>query len=276
MLKFRGIFAPLLTPFDHRGELYLAKVRHNVLRLNQTKLAGYLAASGAGEGAMLTLDERARLYKEIKSQSAEGRMLIADVSAPSVYEATLLAKEAAEAGYDCVYLSGARLAGNSRVYFSTVADRSTLPVVAELSGDQAGIGSHPNIAAVCCGGGPDEVAQLRSALPDRVQLLTSSQPQVVACFQAGATGAILPLANAAPFFMLSIEEAIRTREIDAANDLASVAADLVGAVEEFGLGGLKHAADLRGYYGGPPRLPLESAGPRAQERIAKALEEVAS
>ncbi len=275
MLKFRGIFCPLLTPFDHRGELYLAKVRHNVGRLNQTTLAGYVVSGDAGEAPLLTFDERIRLFGEVRGQAAEGRMLIADVSAPSVHETTLLAKEAADAGYDCVFVGGSRLMGNPRVYFSTVADRSQLPVVAGLGGDQGELGAHPNVVAVCCPGSPDDVSQLRAALPDRVQLLTSSAPGMVDCFQAGATAAILPLTNAAPFFLLSIEEAIRTREIAAAKDLAAIAADLVSAVAELGAGGLKHAADLRGYYGGRPRLPLESAGPEAQQRIAKALEEVA-
>jgi len=276
MLKFRGIFCPLLTPFDHRGELYLSKVRHNVERLNQTTLAGYLVSGDAGESPLLTFDERVRLYGEVKGQAAEGRILIADVSAPSVHETTLLAKEAADAGYDCVFVGGSRLCGNPRVYLSTVADRSPVPLVAGLTGDQGEIGAHPNVAAVCCAGSPDDVSKLRAALPDRVQLLTSSEAEAVDCFQAGATAAILPLVNVAPFYLLSIEEAIRTREIDAAKDLVTVAADLIAAVAELGPGGLKHAADLQGYYGGRPRLPLESIGPGAQQRIAKALEGIAS
>ena len=275
MVKFRGVFCPLLTPFDHRGELYLTKVRHNVLRLNQTKLSGYVVSGESGEGSMLTFDERVKLFAEVKGQAAEGLLLIADVSASSVHETALLAEEAASAGYAFAYVHGPCI-GSDQLYFATVADRSKLPLIARIGADQGSIASHPNITAVCSGCTASELEGLRKALPERVQLLTNSHAEMVGCFQAGATAAILSLANAAPFFLLSIEEAIRTREIDAGNDLASVIADLVSAVADLGVGGLKLAADLQGYYGGLPRLPLEAPDPAGQRRIAKALEEIAS
>ena len=275
MVKFRGVFCPLLTPFDHRGELYLAKVRHNILRLNQTKLAGYLAAGESGEGCMLTLDERVKLFAEVKGQAAKGRLLIADVGVPSVHETLLLAKEAEAAGYDFVYAAGPCV-GDDHTYFATTADRSPLPLIAQVDPGQSSVGSHPNVAGVCCRSSADDIGRLREALPDRVQMFGGSQAEMVGSFQAGATAAILPLANASPFFLLSIEEAIRTRETDAAHDLDSVIAELTSAIDDLGVGGLKFAADLQGYYGGLPRLPLQAPDTEGQQRIAKALEEIAS
>ena len=38
----------------------------------------------------------------------------------------------------------------------------------------------------------------------------------------------------------------------------------------YGIPGLKHAMDLMGYFGGPPRLPLVPVGPAAQAEIAEA------
>jgi 4-hydroxy-2-oxoglutarate aldolase len=50
----------------------------------------------------------------------------------------------------------------------------------------------------------------------------------------------------------------------------SRAAQLV--TTKYGVPGLKHAMDLMGYYGGPPRLPLTVVGPEAKKEIQTAFE----
>ena len=39
---------------------------------------------------------------------------------------------------------------------------------------------------------------------------------------------------------------------------------------KYGVPGLKHAMDLAGYYGGPPRLPLTVPTPQAKKEIEDA------
>ena len=41
---------------------------------------------------------------------------------------------------------------------------------------------------------------------------------------------------------------------------------------KYGIPGLKHAMDLNGYYGGPPRLPLTVIKPEAQREIEQAFD----
>lgn len=48
MLKFQGIYPSLATPFDHEGNLYKTKVRHNVERWNRAGLSGYAVCCPAG------------------------------------------------------------------------------------------------------------------------------------------------------------------------------------------------------------------------------------
>ena len=81
------------------------------------------------------------------------------------------------------------------------------------------------------------------------------------------------LANALPYTCISIWEANRSRETDAADDWQrriSPAATLIAAT--YGIPGLKHAMDLMGYFGGDPRLPFVPVGPTAQAEIAKAFD----
>jgi 4-hydroxy-2-oxoglutarate aldolase len=42
----------------------------------------------------------------------------------------------------------------------------------------------------------------------------------------------------------------------------------------YGIPGLKHAMDLNGYYGGPPRLPLTVPCPEAREEIEEAFRDL--
>jgi len=85
---------------------------------------------------------------------------------------------------------------------------------------------------------------------------------------AGATGVISTIANALPYTMISIWEAHRTRDFEAAADWQ---ARIAGAVEiiqgENGEAMLKHAMDLNGYYGGPPRLPGTVLTPDQRRRV---------
>ncbi|HYM11157.1 MAG TPA: dihydrodipicolinate synthase family protein, partial [Bryobacterales bacterium] len=79
---------------------------------------------------------------------------------------------------------------------------------------------------------------------------------------------------AAPYACISIYEAVRTREHEAAQDLQRRLAPAAGAIAEYGVPGLKYAMDLNGYYGGPPRLPLLPAGAEAKREMEGAFRQV--
>ena len=44
-MNLSGVFCPVVTPFTHEDAIYTAKVLHNVSRLNQVALAGYIVGS---------------------------------------------------------------------------------------------------------------------------------------------------------------------------------------------------------------------------------------
>jgi 4-hydroxy-2-oxoglutarate aldolase len=88
-------------------------------------------------------------------------------------------------------------------------------------------------------------------------------------------GAVLAFANAAPYATISIWEAHRTRESAAALDWQNRIAHPAQLVTvKYGVPGLKHAMDLNGYYGGPPRLPLTVLNPAQQREIEQAFREI--
>jgi len=89
------------------------------------------------------------------------------------------------------------------------------------------------------------------------QVLVGSAQTVVPSLEAGAVGAILGFATAAPTVCFEIYIAWKEGDVALAREkqerIAKPAQRLVG---ELGIPALKYALDLNGYYGGPPRLPL--------------------
>jgi len=91
----------------------------------------------------------------------------------------------------------------------------------------------------------------------------------------GACGAILAYANAAPYSTIAIWEAYRSRDEAAGRDWQNrIARAAVLVTVKYGIPGLKHAMDLNGYYGGPPRLPLVPAAAQARAEIEEAFRDL--
>jgi len=89
------------------------------------------------------------------------------------------------------------------------------------------------------------------------QVLVGVAQKLLPSLEAGATGAILAFAAPAPTACYEIYAA--WKEGDA--ELARLKQERISAPSnrvagELGIPALKYAADLNGYYGGPPRLPL--------------------
>jgi 4-hydroxy-2-oxoglutarate aldolase len=246
MIKLTGIYPAITTPFDHHGEIYRAKIRHNVEKWNLTTVAGYLVCGLAGEGPLLSEAEKEFVWGEV-AQFASGRTLIADCSAESVRQSLRLATVAAGLGYAAVLLRAPQMPGaDAQLYFQAVADQSKLPVLAESAAPLA----HPNILT---GTWTTEATTLASSL------------------RAGISAALIPYAAAAPFSAITIFEANLKREYEAAQDWQQRLLPVLGLLERYGVAALKYAMDWNGYYGGIVRLPLRPLPVAARQEIESAL-----
>jgi 4-hydroxy-2-oxoglutarate aldolase len=284
-VKLTGIFASIPTPFDHRGDLYTTKIQQNVGRWNRTSLSGYLVCGSAGEGGLLTVDEKVHVWEQVAATAKSDATLLAATGAESVRETVRLSDRAAEIGYTAVVVAPPRCAAGVgpvpemlRAYYQPVADASRVPVIVENSADGPDswlstetlrvLAQHPNIIAVRQGTDSSRagdssgcvkssgcVRSMDSESPE-LQILAGDACGLVASLDAGACGAILDFAAAAPFLCLSAEEAVRTRQAAAAEELQGLMAHPARALAtRYGIAGLKFAMDLQGYYGGSPRLP---------------------
>jgi 4-hydroxy-2-oxoglutarate aldolase len=293
MLKLQGIFPPIATPFDPEGNLWKIKVQHNVEKWNLTGLSGYVVCGSTGESVSLAADEKTQLWEWVAEYATPEKILIAGTGCESVRETVALTNRAADLGYKAAmvrtphyYKNLVNNAAAQMLFYSTVADQAKIPILIynwpQITGVDIPVeavvqlSNHPNMLGIKeSSGNLEKVAQLVSGVQKGFQVLVGSAPILASCLAVGATGAILAFANAAPYACISIWEAHRTRESEAALDWQARIAHAARLVTvKYGIPGLKHAMDLAGYYGGPPRLPLTVPCPQAKREIELAFQDL--
>ena len=292
-MKIQGMFVAAATPFDHTGAIYRAKVQHNFEKWGRTSVAGFVVGSMAGEGPLLDETEKAELFGLAGKHIAADRTFIADVSAEGVHTAAKLARVAADAGAKLVVSTPPHEYRNliygpdtQALFFRALADRSPIPVLIHNSPLVNGVDlqvetpamlcQHPNVAGIIESGTPvSRIAQLRAKAPNQFTILAGTEAQVWESLKAGANGAVLAFGSAAPYASIAIWEAFRTREEEAGLDWQNrILQPSILVTDMYGVPGLKHAMDLNGYFGGPPRLPFVAATAQQRAEIEEAFRDL--
>lgn len=285
-LKLNGIFPALTSSFDHAGRLWKNKVLHNVGKMNDVALTGYVVCGSTGETPLLGTDERLQLMAWVREASADGKILVAGVGAESVFETVRMANKSAELGYHAAlvltpfyYRVQMHRPDTQLLYFRAVADQSKLPVllynIPQVTGYKllpetvAALAEHPNIIGMKDSSGDLEaLEQTLKAVPSDFKILSGSGANFGDALRLGASGAILAIANAVPYACVTVWEAFRMRQPEAAQDWQARLLPIARIVAtQYGIPGLKYAMDLNGYYGGPPRLPFVPPSPEAKAHI---------
>ena len=283
-MKLQGIFVDTTTPFDHNGDLYRVKIEHNIGKWNRTSVAGYVVGGFTGEGPLLSADEKGELWKLVGASAGPEKVLIAVVQSAGVREAAAQANRAAEHGYVAALIEAPCYekllaeAERQQLYFRSVADRASIPILISNRADSGvemalALSRHPNIGGIVDYSGDCGRVPRLDAFP----VLCGVERVLWNALKNGASGAVLSLANAAPYATIALWEAYRTREEDAGFDWQSRIAPPAELVNSrYGVAGLKHAMDLNGYYGGPPRLPWTVPGPEVKLEIEQAFADLKS
>lgn len=292
-MKLQGIFPPITTPFDHNGDIYAAKVQHNIEKWNRTALSGYVVMGSTGESVMLTAEEKATMWALVAKYAAPEKLLIAGTGMESVRETVCLTNQAATMGYKAAMVRTPHYYKNAftkpeaqLLYYRAVADQAKLPLIIynwpQTTGVDvpaeavAALSEHPNIIAIKeSSGNMEKVMQLVRDVKPGFQVLVGSAPTLWPSFLMGAVGAILAYSNAAPYSCIAIWEAHLKREEAAGMDWQNRIAKAARLVTvKYGIPGLKYAMDLNGYYGGAPRLPLTVPTPEAKKEIEEAFRDL--
>lgn len=288
--RLRGVFAPVVTPFDAQtGELDRVGFERNLRAHASAGLHGVVVAGSTGEAALLDDAERAVLVASARAVLPPDRMVIAGAGAEATRTARRLAMQAARAGADAVivvaphYYGDAMTAAALSAHYRRIADESPIPVVlynipkythfALPPAVVAELAAHDNVVGIKDSSGDLELLEAYlAAQSDDFRVLTGSGASFVPALERGAAGGIVAVSTFAPGLALEAYEAWLRGESDAARAaqarLGPLASQIVGGL---GVPGVKAALDHVGLAGGAPRPPLMPLRGADLERVATLL-----
>ncbi len=289
--RLRGIFPPIATPFREDGDLAPERLKENLERLAAKDLAGFVVLGSNGEYVLLSEREKLQVLEVARGAIPRNKLMIAGTGTDSTRQTIEMTRQAADLGADMAivvtpsYYKGQMTSAALKHHYLAVAEASPIPVLIynvtmytgiDIDVDTlAALSDHPNIVGMK-ESNPNIVKladTLRRSGADFV-VLAGSASFIYPAVRLGATGAVPALANVAPdecaallrYALLGREEEARALQLRLLPANAAV-------TSRFGVPGLKAAMDMVGFYGGPPRSPLQPLSRDARSQVAQALVE---
>jgi 4-hydroxy-2-oxoglutarate aldolase len=285
--KLGGVFPPVITPCNRRGEIDLGAFRANVESYAGTGVSGIVIAGSTGEAPFLTEQERLKLVETARPVVRPPHLLIVSTGLESTLHTIRLSREAIARGADAAlvitpnYYKARMAEGASQLgYYRAVADAVIRPVIMynipqftgiKMAPDTlAQLSRHPNIAGLKESSGDLKYGrQILRRVGRGFRFFTGSPPLFYDLLRAGAAGGVLGQANYAPELCVGIYEAFQARRYKLARELQQRLTYLAqNLAAPFGVAGVKAAVELRGLTGGAPRGPLNPLKPAARKAVA--------
>jgi 4-hydroxy-2-oxoglutarate aldolase len=137
----------------------------------------------------------------------------------------------------------------------------------------AKLSEHSNIIGIKdSSGNIDQLSEIINLSQKGFAVFVGSAPVFFPALCVGAVGGILAIANVVPQECVRIKNLFDQKKLDEARVLQNRLTPLAKAVTtKYGIGGLKIAMDLAGYFGGNPRLPLKRPGQKVEEELKRLL-----
>jgi len=289
--SIKGIFGPVITTFDRRGELDLDAFGANLKAHIAAGLDGVLVAGSTGEAALLEESERLRLVEMARSVIPASRQLLVGTGAESTKACVRRCREAAERGANaCLvvaphYYSNAMSTAALQAHYERVADESPVPILLynipkymhfrlepELV---ARLAEHDNIIGMKDSSGDLEtMAKYLLAQTPHFGIVTGHAGSWLKAIHMGVVGGIMAVALFAPELTQEIARLAKAKQEPEASEaqrrLTPLGMEIVGRM---GIPAVKVAMQRVGLHGGPVRLPLLDLSPSYAALVAELLRE---
>lgn len=284
-----GVFVSVPTPY--RGDaVALDRLKFNLGRWNQSDLAGCVLLGSTGEFPLLSEAERDAVLVAAREAIPRDKLMLAGTGADSTIHTIRQARRAADIGADAAivitphyYSRGFRQAAAQIRHYLAVAEASPIPVVLynfplntgiNLEPDTvARIAEHANVVGIeDASANIPQTAQMIHLTPKTFHVLVGAASALLPSLAIGSSGGVLAQAAIAPREYVEIYALARQGRWEEAKAMAArmILADR-GVGGKYGIGGLKAALDLLGFYGGPCRAPLGTPDGDAIEDIKESL-----
>ena len=292
--NLKGVFCPVVTPFNRRGDVDEGYFRENLSRLSGIGLAGILVAGSTGEAPFLTESERLRLIEVAREIVKPPEILLAGTGLESTSATIKLSREAVARGADALlvltpnYYKPRMDATGLLAHYRAVGAGVKRPVliysIPQFTGlevDSATIAQLsrlPNVVGLKESSGKlDFVRAVLSKVRPGFRVLVGAPSIFYDALCDGAVGGVLGVANFVPSLCVGLYQAFLHRQPEEARELQQRLLPVGQKISlPYGVAGIKAALDACGYHGGIPRLPLLPASAQAKKQIAAALRQANS
>lgn len=287
-MKLSGVMPPITTPFQD-GKLAPDKLKKNFQKWNKTGLSGYLVLGSNGEAIYLNEKEKMRVIEVSRKSIPKSRIMMVGTGMESTRETIRFTNDAAKLGADCAlvvtpsYFKGSMRPQILYDHFIAVAESSRIGIliynVPQFTGINlepelvAKLSDHSNIIGIKdSSGNIGQLSEIIHLSKKGFAVFVGSAPVFFPALCVGAAGGILAVANAVPQECVRIRNLFSKGKMNDARVLQNKLTPLAKAVTtKYGIGGLKMAMDLAGYFGGNPRSPLKRPGREVEEELRRLL-----
>lgn len=271
--KLMGVFAPITTPFDEKGEVAYDKLKDNMKIYAASKLHGYLALGSNGENKSLTNEEKAKVLETIIKNKRTDQVVMAGCIFESTKETIEFAKIAEKLGSDFITLLPPSYFKKEMTdavllrYFTDVASALKTPCLVYNAPQFCGgttlsvnlvkeLTKHPNIVGVK-DSSTGNIESFLFAVRDKFNVMPGSANFFMNGLLMGAPGGVISLANVFPDLTVELYDLTVNKKYEEALKMNERIIQLNKAVSGTGgVAAVKYAMDLAGLYGGNARLPL--------------------
>ncbi len=272
--KLMGVFAPITTPFDEKGEVAYDKLTDNMKFYAQSGLKGYLALGSNGENKSLTTEEKTKVLDTIIRNKGTSQYVMAGCIFESTKETIEFAKIAERLGSDFITLLPPSYFKKEMTdavllrYFSDVANSVKKPCLVYNAPQFCGgtvlsvslikeLARHPNIVGVKDSSNAANIESYLFAVRDSFNVIPGSANFFMNALFMGANGGVISLANIFPDMTCKLYELVTAKNYEEAFKLNEKVVQTNKSVSGTGgVAAVKYAMDLAGLYGGNARLPL--------------------
>lgn len=271
--KLMGVFAPITTPFDSKGEVAYDKLRENMKVYAASGIKGYLALGSNGENKSLTNTEKEKVLETIINNKGTEQTVMAGCIFESTKETIEFAKKAQDLGADFITLLPPSYFKKEMTdpvllrYFTDVAGSLTTPCLVYNAPQFCGgttlsvslvkeLAKHPNIVGIK-DSSTGNIENFLLAVRDTFNVMPGSANFFMNGLIMGAPGGVISLANVFPDFTVKLYDLTVSKKYEEAFRFNERVIQMNKSVSgSGGVAAVKYAMDLAGLNGGDPRLPL--------------------
>lgn len=272
-MEFGRLITAMVTPFDDEDQVDYAQAGRLANALLDSGSDGVLLAGTTGEAPVLTVEERLRLFREVKNSLGNRGCVMAGTGTYSTADSVELSRRAEDVGVDILLLTVPYYNRPSQEglvrHFRAIGEATNLPCVlynipsrtgTNMSADTAlALAQVPNIVGVKeASGDLGQMARIIDEAGDGFYLWSGDDGLAIPVLALGGYGVISVLSHLAGLQMQDMIKAFLAGQVEESSQVYRRLLPLIAALMTTATNPvpIKYVLNRIGFRVGRPRLPL--------------------